>query len=97
MELRQYLALFRKWFWLIFLTTAIAAGSSYYYSRTIPPTYKAETTLLVGQLQQNPNPSAGDLTASSNLAQAYTLLVTQPAILQATADAVHWPEGWQTQ
>jgi tyrosine-protein kinase len=96
MELRQYLTLFRKWAWLIVLVTAIAGGSAYYYSRTIPPTYRAETTVLVGQLQQNASPNPTDLYAASNLAQAYTLLVTQPPILEATANAVHWPESWQT-
>lgn len=96
MELRQYLALFRKWVWLIALVIILAGGSAYYYSRTIPPTYRAETTLLVGQLQQNPSSNPNDLYAASNLAQAYSLLVTQPPILQATADAVHWPESWQT-
>jgi tyrosine-protein kinase len=96
MELRQYLTLFRKWAWLIILVTVIAAGSAYYYSRRIPPTYRAETTVLVGQLQQNPSTNPNDLYAASNLAQAYTLLVTQPPILEATAQAVHWPESWQT-
>lgn len=96
MELRQYLTLFRKWAWLLVLVTVIAAGSAYYYSRTIPPTYRAETTVLVGQLQQNPTANPNDLYAASNLAQAYTLLVTQPSILEATAEAVHWPESWQT-
>lgn len=96
MELRQYFALFLKWAWLVVLVTLLAAGSAYYYSRTIPPTYRAETTLLVGQLQQNPNTNPNDLFAASNLAQAYSLLVTQPPILEATAKAVNWPESWQT-
>src|SRR5207253_1828132 len=30
------------------------------------------------------------------LASAYAQLVTQPPILQATAQATHWPETWQT-
>lgn len=96
MELRQYLILFRKWAWLVVIVVALAAGSAYYYSRTIPPTYRAETTVLVGQLQSNPSSNPNDLYAASNLAQAYTLLVTQPTILESTATAVNWPESWQT-
>lgn len=98
MELRQYLGILRKWAWLIVLTTAIAAGSSYFYSRGIPRTYRAETTLLVGQALKNSLPSASDpyyQPDTSSYAQAYALLATQPQILQATADAIQWPGQWQ--
>jgi non-specific protein-tyrosine kinase len=94
-ELRQYLALARKWAWLLILATVLATAASYYYSRTLAPSYRAETLLLVGQLQQNADPAVSQLQTSSNLAAAYSLLVTQPPILQATADAVHFPGGWQ--
>lgn len=96
MELRQYIALFRKWAWLVILTTAIAAGSSFLYSRTIRPTYKAETTVMVGRVMDNPNPTALDVYANNNLAQTYALLVTQPAVLQATAEALNWSSPWQS-
>ncbi|MBI4787226.1 MAG: polysaccharide biosynthesis tyrosine autokinase [Chloroflexi bacterium] len=96
MELRQYLALFRKWAWLFILTTAIAAGSSYFYSQTIKPTFKAETSVMVGRVMDNPNPSVADVYTSSNLAQTYALLVTQPPVLQAAAEALNWTEPWQT-
>lgn len=96
MELRRYLALIRKWVWLILLIPLIAALSSYYFSLTLPPTYQATTTLVVGQALQNPNPSGGELQIASQLAQAYALLVKQQPILQATAEAVNWPGTWQT-
>ncbi len=96
MELRQYLALFRKWAWLILLATAVGAILGYYHSRTIPPTYRSSTTLLVGRVLDNPNPSANQVQTASNVAEAYAQLATQPPILQATADAIHWPESWQT-
>jgi non-specific protein-tyrosine kinase len=96
MELRQYLALARKWAWLIVLTTAIAALSSYYYSQTIPARYRAETTVMVGRVIENPNPTVSEFQSTSNLAQAYALLATQPPILQATAQSLNWREEWQT-
>jgi non-specific protein-tyrosine kinase len=95
-ELRQYLILFRKWAWLIVLTVTIAAGSSYFYSTLQKPVYRAETTVLVGRIVESTDPSSRDVQAGSNLAQAYALLATQPPILQATADAVQWPDSWQT-
>ncbi len=95
MELRQYFALARKWLWLVILLGALAAGSSYYYSLQIRPVYRAETTVLVGQNQPNPNPYVDAVQSATNFAAAYALLATQPAILQATADAIQWPQPWQ--
>jgi tyrosine-protein kinase len=98
-ELRQYFGFFLKWAWLIFLTTGLAAGSSFLYSRSIRPTYRAETTVLLGRVVDNPNaPSAAvnDIQSAYNLASAYALLATQPPVLQATADQIKWPEPWQS-
>ncbi len=98
MELRLYIGMIRKWAWLIVLTTAIAAASSYFYSRQIPPTYQSATTILVGQVQTVPAPNAytyPDPNAGT-LADAYALLATQPPILQATAQAINWPDSWQS-
>jgi tyrosine-protein kinase len=101
LELRQYFGLLRKWAWLLVLTTVIAAGSSYLYSRTIPPTYQASTTILVGQIQNNPTQftdpySAYYASQGGSLADAYALFATQPPVLQATAQAINWPGDWQS-
>lgn len=98
MELRQYFALVRKWAWLLILTTVIAAGSSYFYSRNISPTYVSSTTILVGQVFNNPTPnSAGSSDyQTGSFADAYALLAVQPPILQATAQAINWPGPWQS-
>lgn len=94
MELRTYLTLARKWAWLMVLLMALAALGSYAYSRTIPPTYKSETTLMVGQDQS----ANADVPVASNIdvAAPYAILATQPAILQATAAAIQWTESWQS-
>lgn len=96
MQLRDYLGFARKWAWLIVLLTLLAAAASYAYSLRIPPTYRAETTLFVGQQQPNGNVTPSDVFSSNNLAQAYSLLVTQPPILQATADTLKIADGWQS-
>lgn len=95
MELRRYLALARKWAFLIVLTVGLAAGSSYYYSRQIPPTYRSSTTLLAGQ-EQSADAQSGASSAASNYAAAYVILANQPSILQATAAAIHWTDTWQS-
>lgn len=93
--LGRYFVLARKWLWLLALLTALGALVGFMYARTIPPTYRASTTMLIGQLQQNPNPTQNDLQASTNLSAAYALLTQQPSILQATAQAVNYPGAWQ--
>ncbi len=90
MELRQYLSLFRKWAWLLILTTALAAVSSFYYSSQLPPTYEATTTLVVGPVLQSTNPSYTEFYAATELAKAYVLIVKQQPVLRATADAIRW-------
>jgi non-specific protein-tyrosine kinase len=98
-ELRQYLAIFFKWAWLIILTTGLAAGSSYLYSKSLRELYKAETTILLGRVVENTSqggPGANDVQSPYNLATTYSLLSTQPPILQATADAIKWQDSWQS-
>ncbi|MBI5648855.1 MAG: polysaccharide biosynthesis tyrosine autokinase [Chloroflexi bacterium] len=96
MELRQYFALFRKWAWLVILLGALSAGSSYLYSLQIRPIYRADTTVLVGQTTaQNQNPYIDPVQSATNFANAYSLLATQPAVLQATAEAIQWQQPWQ--
>jgi len=95
-ELRQYFTLFRKWVWLVVLLSALAAGSSYFYSLRIRPIYRADTTVLVGQTAaQNQNPYIDPVQSASNFASAYALLATQPTVLQATAEAIQWQQPWQ--
>jgi len=56
MELKHYLSTILKWWWLIALSTAIAAAFSFYASAQSPRIYQTATTLMVGQALQSPNP-----------------------------------------
>lgn len=93
--LGRYLTLARKWVGLIILVTSLGGIGGYLLAQTIPPSYRATTTMLIGQLQQNSTPTDADLQASTNLAAAYALLTQQPSILEATAKAVGYPGSWQ--
>ena len=57
MELRQYVNVVLKWWWLILITVVVAAISAYFGTRATPSTYLARTTLMVGSIIDNPNPS----------------------------------------
>ncbi len=94
MELRQYFAVVWKWLWLIVLGSGIAAGSSYMASRNMPRIYQTSTTLMVGQVIQNPNPNTQDLFTSEQLAQTYAQMVTRRPVLQATVEALNLGTSW---
>src|SRR4029078_1885977 len=78
------------------LIVGLAAVGSYFYSQTIPPTYRSQAILLVGQEQSSANPSTADIYVESNLPQAYTLLATHPSFPQAAAQDLKWPGSWES-
>jgi len=49
LELVRYFSILKKWGWLMLLIVGLAAVGSYFYSQTIPPTYRSQAILLVGQ------------------------------------------------
>lgn len=86
MELRQYLAVIGKWLWLIVLSVAIAATSSYLASRASAPYYRTKTTLMVGRLTQNPDPNTADLGTAQQLAYTYAQLARREPVLRGAID-----------
>ncbi len=94
MELRQYLNILAKWWWLLALSAVIAAVSAFFATRAIPKTYVSHTTLMVGQTLQNPNANQSDLYTGQALAQSYSDLVTREPVLQATLKALGLSWDW---
>lgn len=85
MEIRQYLILFKRWFWLIVLVTALGVGAGYVYSLYEKPVYRAQSMILV---LQNQDESGADSLFANNKQAALTLsqlVVTQP-IIEATSE-----------
>jgi capsular polysaccharide biosynthesis protein/Mrp family chromosome partitioning ATPase len=78
-ELTGYLAVARRWWWTLLVATWVAGVSGYVVASQIPPTYEAETQLLVGPY----NTDRDTLTASADLVQTYSQLVTTTPILEA--------------
>lgn len=96
MELMQYFDVVRKWFWLIVISTVIAAGASLVASWLATPVYKTSTTLMVSQTIQDPNPTSGDIYASQQLAQTYVQLARREPILRATVEALGLKQSWES-
>lgn len=80
MELRAYLAVARRWWWTLLAATLVAGAVGYLAARSIPPTYEAETKLLVGPLT---NTDIDTIRAASSLAETYAEVAHSDTSLQA--------------
>ena len=88
MELKQYLSVIWKWLWLIVVSTAIAAGGSYYVTSGQPKLFQASAKLLVGQSIQSPDANSADIFTSQQLALTYIQIAKTSPVLQKTIDAL---------
>lgn len=86
MELRQYLALFLKWFWLITVGTILAAATAYLVSERMDPVYRATTTLYVSPASNALLTDYTSILTSERLAKTYgELIKKRPVMEQAIA------------
>ena len=79
MELSGYLAVARRWWWTLLVATWVAGVSGYVVASQIPPTYEAESQLLVGPY----NTDRDTLAAAGDLVQTYSQLVTTTPLLES--------------
>lgn len=64
MEIHQYIALIRRWLWLILLGGGIAAAAAFIFNKSQEPIYQSTSVLLI---------SDGIITSSGNEFQAFQL------------------------
>lgn len=87
-ELREYLAPLRKWWWLLVLSTLLAGISSYIYTEQQPPIYQSRATVMVGTALMDPNPNGSEFGLASQLAVAYADIGRRTTIREATQRAL---------
>src|ERR1051325_3657603 len=93
-DLSRYFRVIWKWLWLIVVSMIIAGGTAYRASQFIPPTYRASTTVQVGDDVSNPNLSSDDILKSQRIAGGYATQVTRQPILDATIKELKLPITW---
>jgi capsular polysaccharide biosynthesis protein/Mrp family chromosome partitioning ATPase len=81
-ELTGYLAVAKRWWWTLLVATWVAGVSGYVVASQIPPTYEAETQLLVGPF----NTDRETLVAAGDLVQTYSQLVTTTPLLESAIE-----------
>ena len=95
MELRKYFGIVLKWWWLILLAVLLATSASYYASNKTTPLYRTKTTLMVGKIMQNPDPSSETIYTGQQLANTYVQMVTREQVLKATVESLGWDIPWE--
>ena len=80
MELKQYILPLRRWWWLLVAATLIAAVSSYLATLRQPPIYQTLTTLMIGQVITDPNPTGAEFTLSRQLAENYAEIANREPV-----------------
>ncbi len=95
MELRQYFGIILKWWWLMALSVIIAATSSFLVSRQATPIYETKTTIMVGRVTENPDPSSTDLYTGQALAFTYTQLATREPVLSGVVKKLGLNMSWR--
>ncbi len=79
----EYVAMARRWWWLLVLVPALALAVAYWYRTQRPPSYEATTTLYVTPASLSSN----DMIAARMLATTYAkLVVTRPVFERVIAD-----------
>ncbi|MEJ2555502.1 MAG: polysaccharide biosynthesis tyrosine autokinase [Anaerolineae bacterium] len=94
-ELRRYVAVIVKWWWLPILVTAMAVVTGYVVSRSQPRVYQASTTVMVGQSIQAIELDSRDILASERLALTYANIGRRQPALQGVVDRLNLKDTWQ--
>lgn len=81
MELRDYLALFRRWWWLIVLLTLAGGAGAFAIKQLSDPVYEAATTILINQAPGS-LPDADAVLQGQRVAYTYAELLHQRPVLE---------------
>ncbi|MCB0207767.1 MAG: polysaccharide biosynthesis tyrosine autokinase [Anaerolineae bacterium] len=95
MDLRQYLALGKKWWWLIIICLSIGAVIGFATTPQAVPSYQATTTLVVGTSIQTTNFDTTDLRNSVQLAKTYANMAQRQPVIQGVIDTLHLKQNWK--
>lgn len=88
MDINAYLKPLIKWWRLLFVVTALAIVASSASVFLQPEVYVSRTTLMIGQMINNPNPDQGQLYVATQLAAIYAEMANREPIQVATMEAL---------
>lgn len=84
-DLRQYLALFWQWAWLIALVTVLAGLVAFLVSQRMTPVYSASTTLYINEATSAKATDYNAIITSERISGTYSKMITTRPILDEVA------------
>jgi polysaccharide biosynthesis transport protein len=84
MEFRHYLSRLRAWLWIVFVAVLLSAALGYLLAVRIPPTYESRAMLLVN-VSAGGAPTSSEISVSQQLVKTYSVLATEPVVLEPVA------------
>jgi succinoglycan biosynthesis transport protein ExoP len=80
MELKNYLQILIRWFWLLILCTLLGIGSGYAFSRIGKPTYQATTKILISKDLSDQNSQFAAMN-TQQVIDAYVQLLSSASVV----------------
>lgn len=74
-DLRQYLRLALKWWWLLAIGAIIPVAVSYHFTSQEKPLYQARVVLMVGTTLTSTDPNASEMGIAARLARGYAAMI----------------------
>lgn len=94
-ELRQYIAIILKRWWVILLALIVAVALGYGYTQRQPRVYEATASILVGQSIQATDVNRTQIQVSEQLAETYAALARREPVLQGAVEELGLDYNWQ--
>ncbi len=95
MNLKSYLQPLLHYWWLLLAAVIVAAGTTFVVANAQPLTYQTRTTLVVGNLMYQTNPTGNDVYLAQQLANYYARIGMQAEVrrsVQAALDMSWLPQ-----
>ena len=91
MDIKGYITPLVRWWWLLVVAILISSVSSYYVVRKQPNIYSSHSTLMIGNIVQDPNPNSSQFYLAQQLASTYADLANRELIQKVTMKALGLP------
>jgi polysaccharide biosynthesis transport protein len=93
LDIRQYVALFIQWAWLIVLTTVLAGGAAFLISKQMTALYQASTIVMVNAAPSSQVNTYNSIITSQQLASTYSKMFTAQPVLDEVAKQLNQTAG----
>jgi polysaccharide biosynthesis transport protein len=94
-DVGTYIRLLLRWWAVIAMSTGLALGSAWYFTRNDPPIYVAQSSVMVGNTFLSANPDPFQIDIASALAKFYGQLATRQVILEPAVNQLGISLPWE--